>query len=156
MPAPYVIATALPIEDARQHVKTWRNVVPGWVLAASDAQSLTFTHTVKPSIALTIVLFLLWVFPGVLYLIFGWRKESCNVYFKQEKGKTTISVESSGTTKPTGRSLQRYLANHDPTVSEPFQPPPPPPTKGFEVYFLYTVTATAILAIAATFGLLLF
>jgi hypothetical protein len=147
MHAPYIITTALPLEDPRQHVKTWRNLVPGWVLTTSDAQSLTFTRTVKPSIALTILLLLLWVFPGVLYLIFGWRKESCNIYFKQDKGKTTVTVEADGTTKSPGRSLQRFLSQHDSSVPEPSQPAPPPTTKGFEVYFLYVASAVALLAV---------
>ncbi len=153
---PYVISTALPLEDAKQHVKTWRNLVAGWVLTASDTQSLTFTRTVKPNIGLTILLLLLWVFPGVLYLIFGWRKESCNIYFKQDKEKTTVTVESGGTTKSTGRNLQRFLSQHDPSIPEPTQPAPPSTSKGFEVYFLYVASAVALLAVLFAVAAVLF
>ena len=64
--------------------------------------------------------------------------------FKQDDEKTTVTVESGGTTKSTGRSLQRFLSQHDPSVPEPA---PPPTTKGFETYFLYVASAVALLAV---------
>jgi len=123
----YNIAISLPIDETIMHVKAWANQSNGWVLAASDEKSMSYTRTIKPNIFGVIALMFLWVLPGVLYLIFGWKKETCNLFFKKAgKHNTQVLLESGINTDDYGRYLKEYLSQFDPNLKEPPPPPPPP------------------------------
>ncbi len=106
------------------HVKTWMNGEGGWTLAFADQTSMTYNRTQAPKADAVIIMLLLGILPGLLYLLFGWSKETRNIYLKARKQKVVITVEAGRSTAIAGKNLVTYFSRIDPTV-----PPPPPPPK---------------------------
>ena len=150
----YSITTTLPLDEVTMHIKAWMNKHQGWTLNASDEKSMSFNRTRKPDVIVTIFLLLLWVFPGILYLIFGWRKETCNFFFSRQEKKIQVLLESGrNTTNSNGKSLAAYLSSFDPALEVP---PTPPVEKGFADYFLYVLYGGIALVVVGLIVVLLF
>src|SRR5947209_2450718 len=94
MTAPFSVTCQISMEDARFEVKRWMNRGGGWMLTASDEKSFTYTRTIKPDVGVALVLFLLGIFPGLLYLVLAWKKETRNIYFSHKGKETQIVVDS--------------------------------------------------------------
>lgn len=132
----YVIHTTLDHDEAVMHVQSYMGQ-QWWTLTHKDAKSLTFNRTKKPGILILILLLLLWVFPGILYLIFAWKKQTCNVFIGRSDNKTKITFEAGVNSKYYGRSLAQYLSHFDPKLDVPPQPPQKRTVSDYVVYAIY-------------------
>lgn len=106
----FIIKTDLQPSEALQHIQSVMNAQnKGWTLTHKDNTSITFTRTGKPNILATILLLFLWVLPGILYLIFAWRKETANFFIGEREDSTAITVEAGMQTPVYGKLLAKRL-----------------------------------------------
>jgi hypothetical protein len=109
----FTIHSDLAPDEAMMHIQTYMNSQQkNWTLAHKDKSSLTFTRTSKPNVLGVILLLFLWVLPGLLYLVFGWRKETCNIFVRKTKEGSKIVFEAGLMTKTYGKALAKQLSKY--------------------------------------------
>jgi hypothetical protein len=114
----YSIDTHLDLDESAMHIQSFMNRNgTQWIITHKDKNTLSFIRTQKPSILAFLILLMFFVLPAILYLIFAWKKQTCNYFLKKVEKDTRIMVDAGINTQGRGRSLQRYLAQFDDSVA---------------------------------------
>jgi len=86
------IETSLDTDEAMMCIQPYM-AKQRWTLAHKDEFTMTFTRTIKPDVIVTIILLGFFILPGVLHLIYGWRKKQCLILIKRKDNKTVIKID---------------------------------------------------------------